>query len=739
MNNVNDAEKNIVGICLIDSEKLPYILSNLSGDDFQNRILAKVFNTIKYLNQKNTEVDIVTVSNRLSELNILKAIGGRAYVNDLAMGVVTKANYKTYINLIVDNSKKNKLKLVLKDTLEAIDKSENIEELLVNTNNQITTINTRNNNNQVRHISEGGMEVFDNISEIYKRKSILGIPTGFYNIDRLTGGLNKGKLYILGGRPSMGKALPLDMNILTTNGWVKNKDIEIGDRIIGGDGKETRVIGIYPQGVTKNYKITTIDGREIVSCENHIWNVYSSKWQEERTLTSKQLFDKMKYIRYQGRISLPKFFGDYGIEKEFIIPPYVLGVLIGDGCLTRGMCYSKPSTKVFEKVKSCLPQCNIHFGMGNKMVYINNFIDGLKYIKQIGLDVRSYGKFIPQEYFHSSLRQRKELFNGLMDTDGYCRGEGSYEYSTTSKQLSLDVQQLAWSLGYNCKIKTRIGRYTKNGQTIETRVNYRVFINSSPQTILKVEEADSCETQCLHVDNHSHLFVIEDYIVTHNSAFAMNVAENVSKHKNVLFVSAEMGIHEYAQRMMLAKADTNSDMVNQGIVDDTTMARISRSLSQIADLNLFIDDTTPSRLSNIEISILNVINQQGSCDLVVIDYLQLLQAKRGYNREQELAQISRELKQLARKYNVPILALAQLSRSLESRENKRPMLSDLRESGAIEQDADIVMFVYRDEYYHKDNIGNKGKAEIIVGKNRDGRTGFVPMAFNSSKCEFKEL
>lgn len=140
-------------------------------------------------------------------------------------------------------------------------------------------------------------------------------------------------------------------------------------------------------------------------------------------------------------------------------------------------------------------------------------------------------------------------------------------------------------------------------------------------------------------------------------------------------------------------------------------------------------------------AIINLQSTKGSCDLVVVDYLQLLtpNSKAGKNRETEVAEMSRELKNLAIKYNVPIVVLSQLSRALEAREDKRPMLSDLRESGSIEQDADVVMFVYRDEYYHPDKPEARGCAELLLRKNRGGiNNRDIDMCFNPSKVRFTE-
>lgn len=225
------------------------------------------------------------------------------------------------------------------------------------------------------------------------------------------------------------------------------------------------------------------------------------------------------------------------------------------------------------------------------------------------------------------------------------------------------------------------------------------------------------------------------------SALAMNIAEYVSRDKNVLFISLEMDKKEYAQRLMLSRAGVDINTVNTGRISDDEIARVKAQKEYLDSLHLYIETKTPCKVSDIELAIINLQSTKGSCDLVVVDYLQLLTptSKSNKNRETEVAEMSRELKNLATKYNVPIVVLSQLSRALESREDKRPMLSDLRESGSIEQDADVVMFVYRDEYYHPDSPEARGSAELLVRKNRGGiNHRDIPMCFNSSKVKFTE-
>jgi replicative DNA helicase len=225
------------------------------------------------------------------------------------------------------------------------------------------------------------------------------------------------------------------------------------------------------------------------------------------------------------------------------------------------------------------------------------------------------------------------------------------------------------------------------------------------------------------------------------SSFAMNIAEYVAKNHNVLFISLEMSKKEYAQRMLFSRAGVDVNKINSGTVTDGDIAKVSEQKSYLDELNLFIETKTPCKVSDVELAIINLQSTKGSCDLVVVDYLQLLtpMGKNSKNREVEVAEMSRDLKSLAMKYQVPIIVLSQLSRSLESREDKRPILSDLRESGAIEQDADVVTFLYRNEYYFPDDPGSRGKGELLIRKNRGGQNNKdIEMCWQPSKVKFTE-
>jgi len=222
------------------------------------------------------------------------------------------------------------------------------------------------------------------------------------------------------------------------------------------------------------------------------------------------------------------------------------------------------------------------------------------------------------------------------------------------------------------------------------------------------------------------------------TTFAMNIAEYaaISGRLSVAVFSMEMPGEALVMRMLSSLSRVDQNKVRTGKLDDDDWASLTSSMSLLSESKLFIDDTPA--LSPTELRArARRIKREHDLDLVVIDYLQLMQVPGSKeNRTNEISEISRGLKTLAKELNVPVIALSQLNRSLEQRTDKRPVMSDLRESGAIEQDADVISFVYRDEVYNREDPDNKGRAEIIIGKQRNGPIGTVPLTFNGQYTRF---
>jgi len=241
----------------------------------------------------------------------------------------------------------------------------------------------------------------------------------------------------------------------------------------------------------------------------------------------------------------------------------------------------------------------------------------------------------------------------------------------------------------------------------------------------------------------SDLLIIAGRPAMGKTAFAMNLARNAAMQSDfpgsVAVFSLEMSVQQIAMRMLACEARVNMKLLRTGRFSADDWRKLAAASGSLAESPIFIDDTPAISVTDLRSKCRRLKKETGKLNLIIIDYLQLMSGRAdAERREQEISEITRSLKGLAKELDVPVIALSQLNRSLESRADKRPMMSDLRESGAIEQDADIIMFVYRDEVYNK-QPENEGHAELIIAKQRNGPTGTVNLTFLHEFTRFENF
>lgn len=243
--------------------------------------------------------------------------------------------------------------------------------------------------------------------------------------------------------------------------------------------------------------------------------------------------------------------------------------------------------------------------------------------------------------------------------------------------------------------------------------------------------------------HENELIIIAARPAMGKTAFALNLAVNaaLSTPKAVAIFNMEMGAEQLAERMIASVGGIDQNKLKTGRLDDKDWQKVNEAMSELGETNLYIEDISGITVGDIRAKCRRLATSEKGLALVLIDYLQLIQGSSRYagNRQQEVSEISRSLKTMALELKVPVIALAQLSRNVELREDKRPIMSDLRESGSIEQDADIVAFLYRDDYYNPDSknlSSNTSITELIIGKHRSGNTGTVELLFEKNLSNF---
>ena len=308
-------------------------------------------------------------------------------------------------------------------------------------------------------------------------------------------------------------------------------------------------------------------------------------------------------------------------------------------------------------------------------------------------------------------------------------------------------QRDGWSWS---ELERHLGSRIKRGQRISRDRLLRIakILNSTEllnlatsdvvwDEVVSIESDGSAETYDLQVPVHEN-FVANDFVV-HNSALATNIAANIALHGGtVAMFSLEMGAEEVVQRFLCSIGRVDSMKLRSGQLSPEQWQKVVHAASRLYEANIYVDDSSNVMMTDIRAKSRRLKRSRG-LDLIVVDYLQLMQGRNRENRQQEIAEISRNLKNLARELHIPIIAISQLNRALEQREDKRPRLGDLRESGAIEQDSDVVMFIYRDEYYNPETSEYRGMAEVNIAKHRAGATGRVQMTFLPEFTLFADL
>lgn len=277
-------------------------------------------------------------------------------------------------------------------------------------------------------------------------------------------------------------------------------------------------------------------------------------------------------------------------------------------------------------------------------------------------------------------------------------------------------------------------------ENIEYRYNHQDELLGTPTGFFDLDA-------CLNGLQKSDLIILAARPAMGKTAFALNIAQNVAIRAKtpVAIFSLEMSKQQLVQRMLCSEAEIDSQRMKTGKMQSKDWEKLADAMNSFAQAPIYIDDTSGCTITDIRAKCRRLKMEEKNLGLVLIDYLQLMEGNGREDRMQQISAISRGLKILAKELDVPVIALSQLSRAVESRTDKRPMLSDLRESGSIEQDADIVMFIYRDEYYRKADgeedeaikAANKGESEIIVAKHRNGGLATVKLLFQGNITKFK--
>ena len=718
-----DAEQSVLGGMLLSKDAIADVVEVLKGADFYRPAHETIFTAILDLYARGEPADPITTAAELTKRGEIARVGGAPYLHTLVNAVPTAANAEFYAEIVHERAVLRRLvEAGTRITQMGYAADGDVDDIVNSAQAEIYAVTEQRTSEDYLPLGDIMEGALDEIEAIGSRSGQMsGVPTGFTDLDSLTNGLHPGQMIVIAARPAMGKALALDTALPTPTGWTTMGAVQVGDHLLAADGTPTRVVAATDVMADRPcYEVTFDDGTTVVADADHQWltDTRASRRSARRhgpggparaaVRTTKEIAATLRCatladqrlnhtVRNSAPLDLP--------AQDLPVPPYTLGAT----------------------------------------------------------EARA-GKRIPQEYLRGSLVQRRELLAGLLDTDGTVTGTGSVRFTAADRALAEGFRELLVSLGHRCgppaeHVRGRGGAlatcytvtFTTGDDVFGLEHKRRLHAERrrpgtaglTRRVITDAREVESVPVRCVQVENPEHLYLATRAMVpTHNSTLALDFARTCSiahKMPSVIF-SLEMGRNEIAMRLLSAEARVALHHMRSGTMTDDDWTKVARRMSDVTEAPLYIDDSP--NLSMMEIRAkCRRLKQRNDLRLVVIDYLQLMQSggsRRPESRQQEVSDMSRNLKLLAKELEVPVIALSQLNRGPEQRTDKKPMVSDLRESGSIEQDADMVILLHREDAYEKESP-RAGEADLIVAKHRNGPTATITVAFQGHYSRFVDM
>lgn len=519
---------------------------------------------------------------------------------------------------------------------------------------------------QVGEIDKGQTDIFSNLDTVLDEDYRHPIPMGIKGIDKLLkGGLAKGEIGVILAPTGVGKSLPYSEPVLTPTGWVTMGDVKVGDKVIGSDGKEQYVLGVYPQGVRPIYKVEFTDDTFVNCDEEHLWSVNTLNMRTAKTRdkqgkgvyrpnygykvvkTSDMINDIKKRGRYNYRLPVVS---PVDFEKRNVsIDPYLLGLLLGDGSVCdSGIRISTKDDELFDSIKHLDEHVsfNEYYRTETKCIKSINLKSKIKERLNVYdlLNKKSNNKFIPKDYLYNSLEVRVSLLQGLMDTDGYVDKKGTVQYTTVSEQLCNDVRELVLSLGGTARVNTKIPTYTYDGEKKEGQLAYTVTMsfanNIVPFKLLRkidryykrtkyleqkyvksITYSHDEDAVCIKVSNPDELYVTRDYVLTHNTTILSKIANtafNLGYNVLQIFFEDNPKIIQRKHFTMWTGIEPDNLVQNK----DEVMSKITEiketMQNRLVLKKLASDTMTMSQIKN---QVRKMIADGNKIDMVLLDYI----------------------------------------------------------------------------------------------------------------------
>ncbi|MEM6320033.1 MAG: replicative DNA helicase [Bacteroidota bacterium] len=720
-------EEAVLGALMLDKDSIAIVIDILRSESFYSDAHQSIYKAILRLFERSQPVDLLTVTEELKKMGELEVAGGPYYLVGLTNRVASAANIEYHARLIAQKHIQRELiRVSTKIIRDAYEDTTDVFQLLDDAEQGLFDITQQNLSRSYESMGTLAGKALKALEELSKREAgLTGVPTGFTDLDRMTSGWQPSDLIIMAARPGMGKCLGKGTKVVMFDGSLRKvEDIVVGDLLMGDDSTPRKVLSLA-RGREEMYWVRQNKGIDYRVNKSHILSLKRSRNEgphqqgdilniNVKEYSEKTTKFKSNYKGYKVAIEFP--------EKEVALPPYFVGLWLGDGTTSKMEITNKDvevvqylqgyadslglNLKQYEKSPKKCPRYGISGGHTGKKGY------------SLKVELRNIGvldnKHIPKDYLVNSTKNRLALLAGLIDSDGhYLVQSNGLEIAQKNQRLAEDIKFLCDSLGFRTSLTAKKADIAKIGY--ETTVHRLRIYGDIDQIPIRVKRKQpnpwkstvdwrvtGIQVEYDKVDDYygfeidgNHLFLLEDMTVTHNTSLTLALAKNAAMDfgKGVAFFSLEMSNVQLVNRLISLEAEISGSKLRSGQLEDYEWQQLQAVIEKMSEIPIFIDDTPGINIFELRAKCRR-LKMQHDIQMVIIDYLQLMTGgsdNKNGNREQEVSAISRGLKGLAKELNVPVIALSQLSRAVETRGGmKRPQLSDLRESGCLTGDALLI-------------------------------------------------
>lgn len=772
-----EAEMGVLGSMLLDRDAIAAVVELLRPEDFYREAHRLVYSAIVDLFERGEPVDLITVTDRLRDLGKLEEAGGAAYVSSLLNAVPTAANAEYYARIVLQKSMLRALIRVGTQIAHlGFEGDEDVEVLVDRAERLVFEIANRRTRQDFQPLRELIRETMERLDAHYERGMITGVPTGFVDLDELTGGLQRGDLVIVAARPSMGKCLKHDTLVVDPRTGLLRTIEEVvrsGEGAVltldGGRLREARPSHFVDDGVKPTFRVRTALGREVEVTATHPF-LTPEGWKPLASLRPGHFVAVPARLPVFGTVDLP------GAEVR-LMAYLAAGRLPAHPEVSRDFLDAASAAAAVRA--SRVPALVGTLGLRpdpadvqpqEAAAVVAEFLQD--YPELAEPDGR---RRLPPVAFQLNRAKLCLLLRCLLacvasvqgDPDRWARPEAerSDEFGIRAElpnvTMARQVQHLllrlgvlsAWDGGVVLEVRGPAAVQLLRTCGVLGWERLRQWARYAPEPLLPEPDVVWDPIVSVEYTGHhpvydltvpdTHNFVANDVCV-HNTTFCLNIAQHAATEHRipVAIFSLETSAEQLVQRMLCAQAQVDGQRLRRGYLSETDWRRLTRAMGVLVEAPIFIDDS--SNLSVVEMRAKSrKLKAEHGLGLIVVDYIQLIQSyRRTENRTQELSEIARAIKSLAKELEVPILAVSQLSRAAEQGGSKIPMLSHLRESGELEQVADLVLFLYREDYYDPERARREGKENVAlvrVAKHRNGPTDDLELFFHKETSRFANL